>query len=159
MTAPGVEPAGLDVGHLALFLGLRVNALVRQRLVAAGFSHVRESHGYVVQHFIDADRSITELAARMGVSQQAASKVVAELADLGVLRVAAGADRRAKRVALSARGREAVQAARRARATVDARLARALGADYDAVRSGLVRGLRALGGVTQIRRRAVRAPQ
>jgi hypothetical protein len=53
-------------------LGLRINELVAARLAAEGFGNVKESHGYVIQHLIDEDRSITELANRMEVSQQAA---------------------------------------------------------------------------------------
>src|ERR1700722_9582461 len=109
------EPGKLDLGYLALFLGMRVNELVIERLTRAGMREVRESHGYVIQHLIEADRSITELAARMGVTQQASSKMVAELVHLRVLEVTAGDDRRAKRVRLSEHGRAAVQLTRRTR--------------------------------------------
>src|SRR5262249_55147278 len=98
------DPPRLDLGYLALFLGMRVSQLVMQRMHASGFQNIRESHGYVIQHLIEKERSITELAQRMEVSQQAASKVVSELAELGVLDVVAGPDRRAKRVRLSLRG-------------------------------------------------------
>ena len=74
-----VDLSALDLSHLALFLGLRVNELVVTRMTRAGFRNVRESHGYLIQHLIESDRSITELARRMEVSQQAASKSVAEL--------------------------------------------------------------------------------
>src|SRR5215831_8998182 len=94
-------PAGLDLGYLCLFLGLRVNQLVMEHLKAGGFKDVRESHGYVIQHLIEKERSITELAQRMEVTQQAASKVVAELAELGILDMVPSADRRAKKVRLS----------------------------------------------------------
>src|SRR2546422_3321055 len=96
-----VLPALLDLGYLGLFLGLRVNELVVDRMIAAGFRRVRMSHGFVIQHLIEADRSITELAARMEVSQQAASKVVAELVRLGLLEVSAGEDRRRQAVPVS----------------------------------------------------------
>ena len=86
-----VESSGIDLdssilGYLAFFLGQRVNELVVGRLMRAGFKQSRESHGYVVQHLIERDRSISELARRMGVTQQAASKITAaEMIRLGIL--------------------------------------------------------------------------
>ena len=131
-----------------------------ERLRAAGFQNVRESHGYLIQHLIEKDRSITELAQRIEVTQQAASKTVAELAKLGILDVVPGADRRAKTVKLSARGRAAVHASRQIRRRIEARLIRSLGAaEYDAARSILSAALNALGGIKRIRTRRVLPPQ
>ena len=78
-----VDAPHLDLGYLAFFLGLRVNQLVLEQMHAAGFDNVRESHGYVIQRLIEEERTITELARRMEVTQQAASKFVAELVVLG----------------------------------------------------------------------------
>jgi DNA-binding MarR family transcriptional regulator len=154
------EPAALDLGYLGFFLGLRVNELVMDRMAAAGFENVRESHGFVIQHLIDADRTITELAERMAVTQQAASKVVAELVDLGVLVASPGEDRRAKRIRLSRRGWEAVRLGRRARRQIEARLAKAVGArGYAAARATIARCLDTLGGVERIRARRIRSPR
>jgi len=155
--APG--PA-LDLAYLGFFLGLRVNQLVTERMRAAGFQHVRESHGYVVQHLIEQDRSITELARRMEVTQQAASKVVAELADSGVVELVPGPDRRAKTVKLSAQGWEAVRLARRVRRQIEGRLIRSAGADrYGAAKEIMAECLKALGGLERVRTRRVRAPE
>jgi hypothetical protein len=99
-----VIPEQLDLAYLALFFGLRVNELVMQRMAGAGFRGVRESHGYLMQHLIEADRSITELARRMHVTQQAASKAVAELIGLRILEAAPAKDRRSKSIRLSERG-------------------------------------------------------
>jgi hypothetical protein len=76
---------GEDLPHLAFFLGLRVNELVMDRTLKAGFSGVRESHGYVIQHLIESPRTITELSRRLEVAQQAASKMGAELIHLGLV--------------------------------------------------------------------------
>lgn len=155
---PGaVDPAALGLAHLGFFLGLQADHLVMDRLARAGMTRVRQGHGFVIQHLIDEGRSITELARRMGVTQQAASKAVAELARLGVVEVGPAEDRRQKAVRLSARGWEAVRAARRARAAVERRLQRALGtAAYDRARLTLVDALDALGGIAGIRGRRVR---
>ena len=154
------QPPELDLGYLGFFLGLRVNQLVMERMRAAGFQHVRESHGYVIQHLIEKDRSITELAQRMEVTQQAVSKAVAELAELGVVELAPGEDRRAKTVKLSERGWAGVRFARRARRQIEGRLIRAAGADRYAVAKAIVAEcLKALGGMERVRTRRVLPPQ
>jgi len=154
-----VDPAGLDLAYLALFVGMRVNEMVLKQVTGAGFRGIRESHGYLIQHLIESDRTITELARRLGVTQQAASKTVAELIELGVLQAIPAPDRRAKRIRLSARGWENVRFARRARAGLDRRLAAAVGArSYRQAKATLVACLRELGGLERIRRRRVREP-
>src|SRR5690349_16516773 len=154
------ESPRLDLGYLALFLGLRVNQLVMERMRAAGFQKVRESHGYVIQHLIESERSITELAERMEVTQQAASKVTAELAALGVLEIAAGSDRRAKRVRLSENGWRVVRLGRKVRSQIEKRLIRAAGPErYKTASAILSACLEALGGMERIRSRRIQPPQ
>ena len=155
-----VVPAGLDLGYLALFLGLRFNELVASQLASDGFGDIRESHGYVIQHLIDQDRTITELAGRMEVTQQAASKVVAELIKLGAIETSVAAvkhDRRTKRIRLSRRGWRAVKLARRVRAQIEKRLVKAVGVTrYDEAKRVLLRGLDELGGMERIQSRRIR---
>jgi DNA-binding MarR family transcriptional regulator len=155
-----VDPAQLDVAYLGFFLGLRVNELVREKGVAAGFHGMRESHGYFLQHLIESDRSITELARRMNVSQQAASKSIAELVKHGVVESRPATDRRARRVRLSKHGWDAVHFSRRARQTIEARLRRAVGdKSYGDAKATLVACLDVLGGLSRVRRRLVRSPR
>jgi DNA-binding MarR family transcriptional regulator len=150
----------LDLPHLASFLGLRVNELVMERTLKAGFTGVRESHGYVVQHLIESERTITELARRMEVTQQAASKIVAELIHLGIVQAIPAKDRRAKRIRLSQRGWRCVQLGRRARTRIGNLLIRAAGRkSYENAKSTLLTCLRALGGIERIRSRRIRAPR
>ena len=152
--------AVLDLAYLGFFLGLRVNELVMDRMATSGFTNVRESHGFVIQHLIDADRTITELAERMKVTQQAASKVVAELVDLGVVAASPGEDRRAKCIRLSRRGWEAVRLGRRARRQIEARLTKAVGPRaYAAARAAIARCVDALGGIERVRARRVTSPR
>lgn len=158
-TSPDL-PSGLDLAHFAFFLGLRVNELVMEGIAAAGFKGIRESHGYLIQHLIESERSITELAKRMGVTQQAASKGVAELIGLGILEAAPSRDRRAKRIRLSQRGWDCVRLGRRVRAQIDRRLVSAAEKkNYEMARSILVTYLQALGGMERIHSRKVRAPR
>ena len=153
----GVVPAQLDLGYLGLFLGLRCNELVGARMVAKGFANVRESHGYVIQHLIERDRSITELAERMEVTQQAASKVVAELLRVGAVEAVIAEDRRSKRIRLSRRGWRAVKIARKLRSELEARLVKTLGpGQYAEAKAILVKCLTELGGLERIRSRRIR---
>jgi DNA-binding MarR family transcriptional regulator len=154
-----VDPAQLELSHLAFFLGLRMNELIVESLVRAGFTNVRESQGYVLQHFIDSDRSMTELAQRMGMSQQAASKAVAELAAAGVLEDAPTRDRRSRRVQLSERGWTLVRLTRKERRRLETRLVKAGGAAaYERTKDALITYLDALGGLDRVTRRKIRQP-
>jgi DNA-binding MarR family transcriptional regulator len=150
----------VDLGYVALFLGLRVNQLVMDRMHARGFKGVRESHGYVIQHLIEKERSITELARRMEVTQQAASKVVAELARLGILKIGKAADGRAKTVRLSPLGWNAVLEGRKIRRRVEKRLIHIAGAqNYDRAHAIVSACLEALGGAERVRSRRILPPQ
>jgi len=152
-----VVPIQLDLGYLGLFLGLRCNELVAERMAAKGFANVRETHGYVIQHLIERDRSITELAERMEVTQQAASKVVAELLRVGAVEAVIAEDRRSKRIRLSRRGWRAVKIARKLRSELEARLVKTLGpGQYAEAKAILVKCLTELGGLERIRSRRIR---
>jgi DNA-binding MarR family transcriptional regulator len=154
-----VDPTQLDLGYLGFFLGLRVNELVVERLASAGFSDVRQSHGYVVQHLITQGRTITELAHRMEVTQQAASKVVAQMVRLGILESTAAHDRRARTIQLSERGWQSIRLARKTRRTIESRLLKAVGPDnHHAARKTLLEALNALGGLQRIGSRRIRQP-
>lgn len=154
-----VIPTELDLGYLGFFLGLRMNELVAQSLVSAGFERVRQSHGYVIQHLIEQDRTITELANRMEVTQQAASKIVGEMVELGILESVVAEDRRARHIRLSERGWQSVRLARKARRKVEARLIAKTGAAYIAAKETLLECLTELGGLQRIRSRRIREPR
>ena len=155
-----VVESRLDLAYLGMFLGLRVNEIVRERGASGGFRRLRDSHGYVVQHLIDGDRTITELARRMEVSQQAVSKSVAELVEQGILESLPHDDGRARTIRLSKRGWEAVRFARRTRKSVDARLQRMVGRTrYDDARAVLIACLKSVGGMGRVRARKVRPPK
>jgi DNA-binding MarR family transcriptional regulator len=120
---PPVDLAALDLGHLALFVGYAFSDAVMAALATAGFADLRFSHGFLVQHLIDGPRSIGALAERMEITQQGASKVVAELESLGyVERIADPDDARVRHVQLSPRGREAVATTRRVRERLSRKL-------------------------------------
>jgi DNA-binding MarR family transcriptional regulator len=157
LDSPEVDPRQLDVVLAALFAGLALNEKVADRIRAAGFPDVRFSHGFVFQHLVPGPLPVGELARRMDVSQQAASKSAAELERLGyVERVGDPADARVRRLALSERGRAAVAAGRDARAAVAAELEAALGPRRaKALRTALLDALEFAGGLDAVRARRV----
>lgn len=156
-----VDLAELDVGTLSLFFGQAFVDEVQRRLAAKGFTGLRVSHGYVIQHVVAAPRTISELAERMGVTQQAASKATAELVALGYLESQVDAtDARVRLIGLSSRGHAAVRAARRARAALERELDEAHGAaELRKLRKTLGALLRDLGGLPAVRARRVRPPR
>src|SRR5689334_17517593 len=142
----------LGLAYLGQFLGQRVGELVIVRGRRQGFPRMRASHGYVIQHLVESDRPVsrtgTELARRMGVSQQAASKAVAELVRIGALKTVPSKDRRAKQVSLTPRGWKAVLYARTCRAQLEAKLRIHVGVRrYTQAQRTLEDCLKLLGGV------------
>ncbi|MFF7871053.1 MarR family winged helix-turn-helix transcriptional regulator [Streptomyces qaidamensis] len=156
-----VDPADLDLGSLALFVGFAAGSAVQADLASMGFGDLRMSHGYVFQHLIDAQPTVSDLAAKLDMTQQGASKAVAELERLGyVERLPSPRDARIRHVALTTRGREAVTAARRARERLEGRLRdRCDPAAFDVTRTVLVGLLDELGGTAAVHRRDVRPPR
>src|SRR5688572_18183690 len=127
------EPVGdelLDLAVVAHLAGLALTEEALRRLRARGHERLRTSHGFVFQHLIAGPITIGELAAHLGVTQQAASKVTAELVGAGyVRRLADPADGRVRRIVLTERGHAAVRDARSVRAELVAELAERLGAE------------------------------
>jgi len=155
-----VVEATLDIGYLGVFLGARMNELLRTRGASHGFPGLRDSHEYVVQHLIDKDRTISELAARMDISQQAVSKFVAEMARHGMVEYVSAKDKRVTIVRLSSRGWNAVRFARRTRKQLERRLQKAVGVRrYQAAQEVLAACVAALGGVRRVRKRRVPLPR
>jgi DNA-binding MarR family transcriptional regulator len=164
-----VDPSDLDLGSIALFVGFAAANAVQADLAAQGFGDLRMSHGYVFQHLIDAQPTVSDLSEKLDMTQQGASKAVAELERLGyVERLPSPRDARIRHVALTRKGREAVTAARRARERLEARLRErsggtafggAHGTAFDVTRAVLVDLLDELGGAAAVHRRDVRPPR
>ncbi|WP_257461240.1 MarR family transcriptional regulator [Archangium lipolyticum] len=158
--AAAVRLDTLDLGHLALFVGMRVNDLVLEELHAAGFTGLRQAHGYVFQHLLGGARSIGELAGLLEVTQQAASKTVAELEKLGYVEEAGSDDARVRRVRLSVRGQASVERSRSARAELEKRFESLQGRRaLEDTRKLLGEVLESLGGAEAVRTRRIRSPR
>ena len=83
------------------------SAAIYQRLVAAGITDTRPSHGNVMEHLAFEDGlRLADLASRAGVTPQSMGQWVDELEELGyVERRPDSSDRRAKRIHLTRKGK------------------------------------------------------
>jgi DNA-binding MarR family transcriptional regulator len=159
-TSDAAPLEGLDLSLLSLFAGLALAEEVQRRLAAEGFADARFGHGFVFQHLVAGPLPIGDLARAMDVTQQRASKATAELEALGyVRREPDPEDARVRRIALTERGWGAIEAARRARASLLAELVDRLGADRVGAAEALLREvLRATGADAAVSARRVRLP-
>lgn len=100
------------------------------RFAARGHPEVRYAHGNVFQYLDDAGTRVSVLADRAGMTKQSMAQLVAHLEEHHyVERVPDPADRRAKLVRLTDRGRELFVVVREFVAEVEARLDRRMGAE------------------------------
>lgn len=154
-------PEGLDLSLTALFAGWAMTDEVQRRLAGQGFGHLRFNDGVVIQHVLAAPLSITALAERMGVTQQAASKAVADLERRGLLRREPDPDdARTKLLHLTEHAKHAVEATRRLRRELQDELETEFGADrVDDARALLAAIIGRFGGGDAIRARRVRPPR
>ena len=155
-----LDPADIDLATLAWLAGSSANGYLLAAIRGAGHPAIRTSHGYVFQHLLTDTPTMGELAALLGVTQQAASKMVVELEGLGYVRRMAGdGDQRIRRVSLTPLGREAVAAARAARADLERILDAAVGpAAMRIARDTLQTLIERTGGRDAVARRRVRPP-
>jgi len=128
MTSIPPVPPERDLVMLLTAAHAAANAAVTRRMDDAGFADLRPAHGYVFQHLVEGPMRVTELARKLGMTAQGASKSVIELERMGyVLRQSDPGDQRNRPVALTEQGWEAIEAARAARAVVNAELFAAIG--------------------------------
>lgn len=120
----------LDLPALVTLSGPALTAHVVQRLALEGFAGVKASHGYVVQRLLVDQPTTTALARSLGMTQQGASKQVADLTALGYAeRVPVAGDQRTRTVRLTDHGHAMVAATRRIRAELEHEVAVAVGED------------------------------
>jgi DNA-binding MarR family transcriptional regulator len=150
----------VDAALALAIAGRLVSARILRELHAAGWSDLRESDGYVFQHLLAGRVTVGELAGRLGVSQQAASKTVADLESRGyVARRPSPEDARIRLVTLTARGRRAVDRSRRLRTAIAAEVtAVAEDAGEERFTAALEAVLAHLGGAEALRDRSLRIP-
>jgi DNA-binding MarR family transcriptional regulator len=150
----------LDISLASLFAGWAMADELQRRIAADGLADTRFADGVVFQHLVDRPLTIGALAERLGVTQQAASKSVADLERRGyVARTPDPDDARARLVALTARGDAVIASGRRHREAIAAELAERLGPRrVEGARRVLVDVVRDLGADSAVRGRRVRPP-
>ncbi|WP_460652859.1 MarR family winged helix-turn-helix transcriptional regulator [Kribbella endophytica] len=155
------DPAAADLSLASLFAGWALADELQAELAADGFDDSRFADGVVFQHLVGGPVTISALAERLGVTQQAASKSVADLEKRGyVAREADPDDARARQVVLTQRGQAVIASARRHRAGVERKLRQALGADrVEAARGLLLDVIEHLGASPALRTRTVKPPR
>lgn len=121
-------PALLEIVEEALFVEFR------EELAKAGHGDVRPGHGCVFRFVREEGMRLTELAAVARITKQSAGEIVDALGKLGyVERVPDPADRRAKLIRLTEKGRDAQALGLRLFGQLERRWAERYGAERIAV--------------------------
>jgi DNA-binding MarR family transcriptional regulator len=129
-----IAPRASDDGRndLGILLALAYAAFgtqLRAALATAGYDDLHPSFGYVARNLAEAPLTLTELAARLGITSPGAIKIVQHMEDGGYLERAPDPDdARAKRLRLTKRGKSALAAARAFHAAFEKDLAAKHGA-------------------------------
>jgi DNA-binding MarR family transcriptional regulator len=102
---------------------------LNSRMVARGYTDLRPAHGFAFARMWAAGATVSELAAHLGVTKQAASQLVEELVSKGyVRREPHPGDARAKLVVLTEAGRRCTRDADAVSAEIIAEWTQVLGA-------------------------------
>jgi DNA-binding MarR family transcriptional regulator len=139
---------------LARLFAMAVRSLIddlHERLEGRGWPGMRPVHGFALLAVRDGDdpATVVSLAGLLGVTKQAASKLVTAMEEAGYVRRAAHVDDgRAKAVTLTDHGAELLATVEEIYAELEAEWAAALGGGdrVDAIRRDLVHVLRATHG-------------
>jgi|EndMetStandDraft_8_1072994.scaffolds.fasta_scaffold321700_2 DNA-binding MarR family transcriptional regulator len=149
VTSGQERPRNLAVVMRETFIAL--NDLVLARLAERGHGEVRAAHGVVFQYLDDHGTTVSTLSERAQMTKQAMAELVLHLEKRGYLtRVPDPADRRAKLVLPTERGREVISIAQdlvpelesRVRDIVGAERVSALRDDLEAIRRVAVEAVR-----------------
>ena len=151
------ELSPLDFTSAVTLLGDAMSRVVLQALEGTGLRH---AHGYLIQRLLVAPATATEIAADLGITQQAVSKSVKELVTLGLVEfVQDTKDNRRRPVQLTKQGRQAVDISRQTRRAIDQRIRHALGdQDFDHTFQALAAVIDTFGLATAVQRRTVPPP-
>src|SRR5512147_3181994 len=114
---------------------------IHDGVVARGFTDLRPAHGFAFARLAPGGATVTELAAHLGVTKQAASQLVDEVVRKGYAeRRPHPQDARARLIVLTARGWACTRAAEEAAAEVVGGWVELLGeGEVSMLREGLVR--------------------
>jgi DNA-binding MarR family transcriptional regulator len=111
---------------------------LHERLAPRGFRDVGSSFGFVLIEARNHALGVTDVARLMGISKQAASKLVSSMEQCGYLRATAAEDQRAHLVEISPRGRKLLAAVEDIYRELEAEWAAVIGAQrVEAIRADL----------------------
>jgi DNA-binding MarR family transcriptional regulator len=128
LTRPLPAEARPNIGLVLDTLSQRIDHAIHARLDGEGFADIRPVHSAVFENVRGEGSRLTELAEQARMTKQSIQYVVDDLERLGYAeRFPDPADRRAKLVRLTPRGRAAVLVAREAIADVERQWSRTLG--------------------------------
>jgi DNA-binding MarR family transcriptional regulator len=112
-----------DFNFLLMGAARVLSERVTAGIAAAGYDAPRPAYGFVLRALEAGPATATELGERLGVSKQAASKLVGEMVDRDLVQRTTGADRRSKSLALTPTGRAVLDEARAIGRGVEASIA------------------------------------
>lgn len=123
---------------------------MRNALAEAGFNDVNHAHGVVLEQLVNEGGRAVDMAERAQMTKQAFGELVAALVARGyVLQRSDPVDRRARVLALSARGRRLVATVQRAQRAIEAEWAARLGRRrFTQLRRSLADAVRAAPGAS-----------
>ncbi|MFB7874433.1 MarR family winged helix-turn-helix transcriptional regulator [Nocardia sp. NPDC056064] len=135
----GGRPRAVNTAVLLREAFQTLNDRVLTRLADSGHAAVRPAHGVVFQHLDDTGTTVSTLAERAQMTKQAMAELVLHLERHGyVVREPDPADRRAKLVLPTGRGREVVAIAQELVPAIEADVAGLIGAEgLDRLRADL----------------------
>jgi DNA-binding MarR family transcriptional regulator len=151
---------GADVtrkrGEIPLMVAMAYRAMTDEmhaRIAAEGREPLRPAHGYTFRFLLDRDATTVELADHLGVTKQAASKIVAELEDWGyVERRPHATDGRARVLGLTPKGLAYVGRADELWGQIEDQWASLIGADrLDQLHEDLRTYVESVGGRAPVR--------
>jgi DNA-binding MarR family transcriptional regulator len=103
-----IAPGTIPLTGLLQIASEAMLAEFREELTKHGYEDLRPTHGCVFRFVREDGMRLTELATHAGITKQSAGELVDDLVGLGyVERIADPADKRAKLICLTERGREA----------------------------------------------------
>jgi DNA-binding MarR family transcriptional regulator len=149
-----------EFGILLVLASNSVGDHIHRAHEAAGFGDIRPAFGVIFRALDVAPLTLTELAAKLGITKQSAAVVVDDMVAFGYLtKGKAASDRRAVQLQLTDRARAAIAIAKDAAKRCERSLTRAVGADtVAAMRVALEHFVVSTGYENELRTGQVRAP-
>ena len=134
--------AGVPIARLSAMVFRTLMDDLHAELRARGFRDVGMSYGYVLLEARNGALSGTQVARLLGVSKQAASKLISAMQQSGYLLASTSDDLRARRVEISARGRRLLENVEAIYAQLEAQWAKTIGRErVEALREDLTKVL------------------